>query len=198
MVVKSIISKEDLLKQLSEQIQDTGVWWDESDVDENGNVEFSNLDNEYRHLVVDRVQLDLMKIYGICLDDFCKENNIDFVSETCKAEIQFLHVTRKSNLENIKHMGLIVDDNACFIPDLGEGIYGVDVDSMKGVDNIKTFLVDFPDRELLLIKGVYEGGFNYCIKGENHEGYIVFHDRKISPKSLSFEIMAVEDFLLRY
>ncbi len=95
-------------------------------------------------------------------------------------------------------MGLIVDDEACFIPDLGEGIYGVDINSEIGMDNIRTFLVDFPENELLLIKGVYRGRYRYCFKGENHEGYLVFCSRRIDPKDLSFEVINVDDFFFKY
>lgn len=198
MNVNNLISKEELLKQLVKQIENTGVWWDESNMDEDGNIDFSELENEYRHLVLDINQRDLMKMYDISLDDFCKNKEVDFVSETHESEIEFIHVTKKSNLENIKHMGLITDDEACFIPDLGDGIYGVDRNSEIGIDNIKTFLVDFPENELLLIKGMYRGRYNYCFKGENHEGYLVFWNRRIDPKDLSFEVMNVDDFLFKY
>lgn len=163
----NLISKEELISKLAKQISNTGIWWDESDMDDDGYIDFNNLENEYRHLVLDSNQKKLIKMYGISLDDFCKENNVDFVSETHESEIEFIHVTKKSNLNCIKQMGLIVDDEACFIPDLGEGIYGMDSSSEIGIDNIKTFLVDFPEDEILLIKGTYKGKYNYCFKGEN-------------------------------
>lgn len=198
MHLEKLISKQELITQLTQQIEDTGTWWDDSDVDENGNVDFSNLEYEYKHLVISSNQMDLIKMYDISIDDFCNENEIDFVSKTCEGTIEFIHTTRKSNLENIKQIGLIVDYEACFIPDLGEGIYGVPIDSEKGIDNLKTFLVDFDENEIPLIKGSYNGKYNYCFKGDLHQGYIVFHNKKIGPENLYFEVISVDDFLLNY
>lgn len=198
MQMLNLISKEELLNQLKNQTRETGIWWNESDIDEDGYIDFSNLEGEFKHLVVSQKQIEFAKMYDIDLDDYCRENEIDFMSQTHNSEIEFLHATRVLNLENIKQMGLIVNDDATYIPDLDEGIYAVDIASSKGIDNLKTYLVDFPDEEILLVKGVYEGSYNYCVKGEDHEGYIVFHDRKVGPEGLSFEIVKLEDFFLRY
>ena len=198
MQISNFITKEELLKQLKNQTEETGIWWSEADLDEDGLVDFSNLEGETKHLVVTQSNLDFMKIYDVDLVDYCRENEIDFVSKTNNSEIEFIHATRVSNLEDIKHMGLIINDEATYIPDLGEGIYGVDVDSEIGIDNLKTYLVDFPDNNMLLIKGRYKGEYNYCIKGEDHIGYLVFKERRIPPENLSFEIIKVSDFMMKY
>ena len=194
----NFVTKDELLNQLESQIKETGIWWDESDVDENGIVDISNLESEFKHLTVSSKQIDFMKIHGIDLDDFCRDHEIDFVSQAYDGEIEFIHATRVSNFEDIKQMGLIVNPDATYIPDLGEGIYGVDANSEKGIDNLKTFLMDFNDDEILLVKGIYNGKYNYCIKGENHEGYILFYDKVISPINLSYKIMQLNDFFFEY
>lgn len=198
MQMLNFVTKDELLNQLESQIEETGIWWDESDVDEYGNIDFSKLESEFKHLAIDLKQIDFMKIYDIDLSDFCRDHEIDFVSQTHSGEIEFIHATRVSNLEDIKEMGLIINEDATYIPDLGEGIYGADINSDKGIDNLKTYLVDFPEDEILIIKGLYNGKYNYCVKGEDHEGYIVFHDRVISPSNLSFEIMKLNDFFFEY
>ena len=95
-------------------------------------------------------------------------------------------------------MGLIVNEDSTYIPDLGDGIYGVDRYSDTGIDNLKTYLMEFQEDEILIIKGIYNGKYNYCVKGEDHEGYIVFHDRKINPHNLSFEVIKLNDFFFEY
>lgn len=194
----NFLTKEELLKQLESQVEETGIWWDESDIDEDGYIDFSNLESEFKHLYIASNQMEFMKIYDIDLDDFCREHEIDFTSKVYNGEIEFIHATSKSNLEDIKYMGLIVNEDATYIPDLGEGIYGVDASSAIGIDNLKTYLMDFQEDEIVLISGVYNGEYNYCIKGEDHEGYIVFRERKIAPENLTFKIMKVEDFMLNY
>lgn len=194
----NFLTKEELLKQLESQIEETGIWWDESDIDKDGCVNFSNLENDFKHLAITSKQMEFMKFHDIDLDDFCREYEIDFTSQVYDGEIEFIHVTSKSNLEDIKHMGLIVNEDATYIPDLGEGIYGVGAESNIGIDNLKTYLMDFQEDEIVLISGVYNGEYNYCIKGEDHEGYIVFRERKIAPENLTFKIMKVEDFMLNY
>lgn len=198
MKLQYFISKEELLAQLINQVENTGVWWDELDLDEHGNIDFDNLESEYRHLRINSVQKDLMKMHGICMDDFCRDNNINFVSETNNSEIKFIHVTRKINLKSIQDNGLIVDLKSCYIPDLGTGIYVVPIDSRKGIDNLKIFLEDFPDEDILLIEGVYEGDYTYCFKGEGHEGYVVLKNEKICSDNLIFKTMSLSNFLLNY
>ena len=195
MTITNFISKEDLLKQLNSQIEYTGIWW-ESEIEKENCTDFSSMDYEFKHLVVKSNQKDYLKIYDICLNSFCEENKIDFISESYDSEIEFLHVTSKSNLDDIKSLGLIHINND-YIPDLGEGIYAVDINSSKGLDNLKTYLVDFKEDDILIITGTYNGRYNYCIKGEGHEGYLVLHD-EVKPESLSFEIKSLNDFFFEY
>ena len=194
----NFITKEELLNQLESQVIETGIWWSDADIDENGHVDFSNLEGDFIHLTISSEQVDFMKIYGIDLDTFCKEYEVDFVSQTYNGEIEFIHVTKVENLESIKYMGLLQNENVTYIPDLGEGIYAVDAESTKGLENLKTYLSDFSEEKMLLIKGIYTGKYNYCIKGQGHEGYIVFHDKVIPPSNLSFEIIDLNDFFFEY
>lgn len=198
MNIANFISKDELLKQLENQIKETGIWWDESDMDDDGYIDFSNLEGTFKHLIINQKQIEFIKIYDIDLDNFCREHEIDFVSQTCDGTIEFIHATSKSNLEDIKEMGLIVNEDSTYIPDLGDGIYGVDRYSDTGIDNLKTYLMEFQEDEILIIKGIYNGKYNYCVKGEDHEGYIVFHDRKINPHNLSFEVIKLNDFFFEY
>lgn len=193
---KYLISKEEFLNQLINQIEYTGVLFNESDIDDNGNIYFKELDYDYKHLVLNYVQQDLIKLHNINIDEFCRDNEINFVSEIDDFEMDFIHVTKKSNLESIKQLGLIVDQESNFIPDLGVGIYAIPIGSEKGLDNLKTFLEDYCEDEILLITGTHKGKYTHCIKGEGHEGYIVFKDPQISPENLSFETMNIYDFLM--
>lgn len=193
---KYLISKEEFLNQLISQIEYTGVLYNESDIDDKGNIDFEELDYDYKHLAINYKQQDLIRLHDIDIDEFCREQEVDFVSEIDEFEIDFIHVTKKSNLENIKQLGLIVDPKSKFIPDLGVGIYAVPIGSERGLDNLKTFLEDYCEDEILVITGTHKGKYTHCIKGEGHEGYIVFKDSKISPENLSFEIMNIYDFLM--
>lgn len=198
MKLNGLMSKNELLCNLDNQVEKTGIWWDQDDLDEYGEVNIDSLDYGYKHLIIDSQQKELIKLQEIDLDKYCIEHNINFVSEKRNSEIEFIHITKKSNLKEIKRMGLLSNCEANFIPDLGIGIYGVDANSEIGIDNVKTFIMDTSEGEIVVINGIYRGKYNYCFKGEGHEGYIVFEDELIEPEQLSFKIVEVDDFLLNY
>lgn len=151
----------------------------------------------FTQVVISEQYLQELKEREITMESLCKHNSFDFVSlQLDEAELQFLHVTSLHNLQSIKTHGLRYKAND-YIPDLGEGIYLVDRNSIEGMENLKDYLTDFEDDELAVITGTFVGSIQYCIHGEGHKGYVLVKDT-IKPEDLSIEIMKTSDFLYNY
>lgn len=195
--MENLNSKESLTQfLLNNKVELTGfvneIDWEEVDYDDiiKNKEEYSITE----HLVISLKEKELIIKYFDSIEAFCKETNIDFVSEEVDGkDIEFMHLSSVHKEHSIRKNGLLekyCSDEA----DLGFGIYAIESNCDKGLDNLKTFFEDYSDDNVLVIKGKYDSFYTKCIYGEGHEGYIVLTE-DIDPSKLSFEIMKVDDFL---
>lgn len=148
----------------------------------------------FYNLVVSEIELnELLGVYG-SYESISEHYKVDFISVHMKSEIDFIHLTDVRNQSGIEKLGLLVP-NSEYIPDLGKGVYVVDVYSEKGFDNVKDYIAEKDNmEELLVIEGSYEGELEICVYGDGHEGYIVINNY-IDPENLDMRVMSVDDFL---
>ena len=146
------------------------------------------------HLIISSKEKDLIISFFGSIENFCKETNVDFVSEEITDNhIEFIHLSDVFKADSIKSKGLL----ACHcsdVVDLGFGIYAIESNDEIALDNLKTFFEDYMYDEVLVVKGKYNSSYTKCIYGEGCEGYIVL-DEDVEPAKLSFKIMKVDDFL---
>lgn len=147
----------------------------------------------FYQLVVTEDELEeLMNKYG-SYTKISELYKVDFISVKLETEIDFMHLTSPRNKSSIERLGLIMGDSD-YMPDLGKGVYVIDIYSEKGFENLKDFVVDKDEDDLLIVEGCYKGEIELCVYGEGHEGYIVIND-DIESENLETKIISVDDFL---
>lgn len=147
------------------------------------------------HMVISKKEKESILEYYDSIEKFAKENNIDFISEEINGtSINFMHLSDIRKEQSIRKNGLL-GQYCSEEADLGFGIYAIESNCSKGLDNLKTFFEDYDKEKVLVIKGTYNLSYTKCIYGEGHEGYLVLEDN-IHPDKLSMEIMNIDDFLL--
>lgn len=131
------------------------------------------------------------------LDKIIEEKDIDFVSVEREGNVTYCHITAIDNYDSIDKQGLIYSQNSVWVGDLGRGIYAVQKDDFKAIDNLKTYVAEtIEDDSILIVKGNYTGRYNECVHGYGHEGYIVFKESTNNINDLVE--CSVDDFLLNY
>ena len=123
-----------------------------------------------------------------------KKYNVDFILETKKEELEFLHVSYIHLQESIEEKGLIIQTQDDWISDLGTGLYVVEDGNEEALDNLKNYVEHHEDDELLLVRGSYQGEYLECIHGDEHVGYICIKEN-IKKEDVECEVYEVEDFL---
>lgn len=147
----------------------------------------------FYQLVVTETELEeLMNKYG-SYAKISELYKVDFISVKLKTEVDFIHLTSPKNKSSIEKLGLIMGDSD-YIPDLGKGVYVIDIYSEQGFENLKDFVVDKEEEELLIVEGCHRGEIELCVYGEGHEGYIVISD-DIESENLETKIISIDDFL---
>lgn len=147
----------------------------------------------FHQLVVSEDEMNnLLKVYG-SYESIRNYYNVDFISVCITTDIDFIHATSPEHKESIDKFGLIMTDSE-YIPDLGKGIYGIDVYSEKGFENLKTFISEKDIKDILIIEGNYVGDVEVCVYGERLVGSIVIKEN-VEPENLEMNIYKVDDFL---
>lgn len=195
--MKDLKSKEELTQfLLKNKVELTGFI---GEVDED--MEYNDIiknKNEYcitEHMVISKKEKESILKYYDSIEKFAKEHNIDFISEKINGNsINFIHLSDIRKEQSIRKNGLLCS-YCSYEADLGFGIYAIESNCYKGLDNLKSFFEDYEKEEVLVIKGIYNSSYTKCIYGQGHEGYIVLED-DVPPTKLSMEIMNIDDFLL--
>ena len=133
---------------------------------------------------------------SIGIDMFCLQYDITFITIKREGEINFVHYSNPNNEDSIKKIGLINMDSE-WIMDLGQGTYVIAEDNYIAEDNLLTYLSEKDNvDELLKVTGVYNGPYEECVYGVEHEGYIlILHD--IKPEDLDTEVVSCEEVFLK-
>lgn len=155
----------------------------------------------FRHAILTQQEWEKLNSSNT-FEDFISTNQLDFISIQEEREIEFLHITSPEHLESIRSNGLCIkrskEQNNHFIPDLGEGIYVIEKDNETAIDNLKTYLEEKEEDEIMIVEGDFKGKFTRCVWGLDHEEYIVINST-IPEKDLSnWYDMKIEDFLFDF
>lgn len=147
----------------------------------------------YKHLSITEDEFNFItNKYSI--ENFAKENNINFITLLLKGKINFTHYTLTSYKNSILEKGLEVITPPDFTSDLGYGLYVVEKNDKVGKKNIGVCFEHSIYDDMLKVTGKYKGHYLKCIYGKEYENLIVITD-SISNKNLKVEeVDLVEEF----
>lgn len=155
----------------------------------------------FRHLILTVEQWEMiMENLAEDFEVFCRQERIDFVSVQRQGDLDFLHLTSVENLDSISSVGLSAspfEGTVSWISDLGEGIYVISEDDLIGLDNLQTYCMDWKEDEVSIVTGSYVGPYLECVKGFQHEGYVVLQTSCIKGSDLETNIESLDEFLWR-
>lgn len=168
----------------------------------------------FKHAVL-AVDLDVStQEFADLLDELKIQLKVDFISKLMRQSLEFIHVTSVENVNSILENGLI-PSKGNYVSDLGQGTYVVNEDDVKGIENLKNYVVSqylnydnlifleeeelefLEEQEIAIIKGYYSGTIKECLWGYNHEGYIVINE-VIPPEQLDVIETTVRDLIKNY
>lgn len=115
------------------------------------------------------------------------------------SKVEFLHVCfpEYNTEDNILENGLTHIETD-YVGDLGIGIYAVDTNNLNGVENLKNYLENIDEGNVLVVTGEYIGKYYECITKGDHNGYILI-DAPIAPNYINeVRLSTVSDFIMYY
>lgn len=179
-MVEEKLSIEDL-ELLSKRIQKTGGCKNTLDVN-----------YLFKHLILEK---DEYVRYKDVLPELASEIEVDFISIKKNGCIDYVHLTNIFNKIEIENRGLIAPLSG-FVGDLGYGIYVVDPRNYVAINNLKDYIMNEREDNILLVFGNHCGDYLECVYGKGHEGYINIPEVTIE---INYTIeIRMEDFLLDY